>query len=276
MNRTIFIKFNFKRAALLLFILISVANAALAQQNNVREPEKPAADEAKAEQVLQRAVEALGGNSYLNVRSVIGRGYFTQFKDGVSGLPASFVDYIVYPDKERTEFKGGGLRIIQTNTGSTGWIYDGATKTLKDMKPEQVEDFKFAMRASIDTLLRGNWRKEGARLSYLGRREAGVGRRNEAVRLTYADGMTVEFEFGARDFLPAKVIYKKKSAEGEEATEEDRFGQTVAVEGVMTPFIIDHYRAGLQTSRINYQSIEYNRPIADTLFAKPANAKAVK
>jgi hypothetical protein len=44
----------------------------------------------------------------------------------------------------------------------------------------------------------------------------------------------------------------------------------------MAPFVIDHYIAGTQTSRINYQSVEFNSPIADTLFARPANAKAVK
>jgi hypothetical protein len=260
-------------SALLLACFGNAATFAQVAQDNLQP--KPAPEE-KAEQVLKRAIEVLGGSSYLNVRSAIGRGYFTQFKDGASGLPASFVDYVVYPDRERTEFKSGGLRIIQTNTGESGWIYDGATKTIKDITPEQVEDFKIAMRVSVEMLLRGQWRKEGAKLSYLGRREAGVGRRNEAVRLVYPDGLAVEFEFGARDGLPAKVIYKKKNEAGEEVTEEDRLAQFVAVEGITSPFIIDHYRAGAQTSRINYKSIEYNMPVAETLFARPINAKAVK
>jgi hypothetical protein len=45
---------------------------------------------------------------------------------------------------------------------------------------------------------------------------------------------------------------------------------------VTAPWIIDHYVAGKQSSRINYESIEYNRPIADSLFAKPTNLKAIK
>ena len=48
----------------------------------------------KAEQILQRAIAAVGGDRYLAVKTVTGRGYFTDFKDGVSGIPVRFVDYI--------------------------------------------------------------------------------------------------------------------------------------------------------------------------------------
>jgi hypothetical protein len=240
------------------------------------QPVLPGANDPKAEQIVERAVKALGGDSYLKVRSQSSRGYYTIFKDGVSGLPLTFVDYIIYPDRERTEFKGAGTRVIQTNTGETGWLYDGQAKSLQDMNKEQVEDFRFAMRTNIDYLLRGFWRKEGAKLSYAGRREAGLAKRNETVRLTYTDGLAVEFEFGAQDNLPSKVLYKKKDKEGAETTEEDRFAQFVTVDGVLIPFVIDHYRSGAQSSRINYESVELNRSIPDTLFARPANAKAVK
>ncbi len=145
------------------------------------------------------------------------------------------------------------------------------------MTPEQAEDFRFAMRTSIDSLLRGLWRKEGGvTLAYVGRREAGLAKRNETVRLTYVDGIIVEFEFGARDGLPAKVIYTRKDSEGKEASEEDRFAQFVATDGILAPFIIDHYRAGLQTNRINYKSLDFNAIIGDELFSKPASLKELK
>jgi hypothetical protein len=239
-------------------------------------PASAPAIEEKAEKVLQRAVTALGGSAYLGARSSVGRGLFTPFREGTSGLPSSFIDYIIYPDKERTEFRSAGVRVIQTNTGETGWLYDGASKTLKDMTPAQVTDFKLAMRTNVDNLLRGLWRKEGAQVAYAGRREAGLARRNEAVRLTYPDGLTVEFEFSAQDALPAKVSYKHTNKEGEEITEEDRLAQFVATGGISSPFIIDHYTNGAQTSRINYQSIEFNPVMADTLFARPASVKAIK
>lgn len=239
-------------------------------------PPQTAETIAKAEKIIARSVEVLGKDSYLGVRTVTARGLFTPFQDGTSGVPSSFVDYLVYPDKERTEFRSEGVRTVQSNSGDGGWIYDGAARTLKDMKPPQIENFHFAMRTSLEYLLRGWWRKDKAQLGYIGRREAGIGKRNETVALTHTDGLIVEYEFGAGDGLPARIGYKRKNDSEEEVAEEDRFAQFITVDGVLTPFILDHFRAGVQTSRINNQSVELNRPIPDELFQKPADIKAFK
>ncbi|CAN5885753.1 hypothetical protein BH18ACI4_BH18ACI4_11720 [soil metagenome] len=265
---------------LMLLALSCSGPVALQAQDN-----KPAAAATtsldKAEAIVSRAIEALGGSAYLNVQSVVGRGFYTAYQDGMSQLPTRFLDYIVYPDKERTEFTTAGVRVVQSNAGATGWIYDGATKSLHDQKPAQLEDFKRSMRTSIDNLLRGWWRREGATLSYIGRREAGLARRNETVRVTYPDGFWIEYEMGAKDLLPAKVIYKRNqkvadSDETEEITEEDRLARLISNDGVTAAFVVDHFINGKQTSRINYDSIEFNRPLAASLFAKPENAKSVK
>jgi hypothetical protein len=259
--------------------LVLFCATAFAQQESVSKPSPE--NTAKAEAILNRAIEVLGGNAYLNVKTVVGRGFFTTFHEGMSQIPARFLDYISYPDKERTEFTGDGIRVIQTNTGDTGWLYDGATKSLSDMKGAQIDDFKRSMRTSVENLLHGWWKKENATLSYVGRREAGLARRNETVRLSYPDGFWVEYEFAAKEGLPAKVIYrttKKKpdSDETEEVTEEDRLAKPITIAGITAPWVIDHYIEGTQTSRIGYESVEYNSPLADSLFMKPANIKSLK
>lgn len=236
----------------------------------------PAPNDEKAEQIIKRAIEAQGGSVYLGVRTIIARGYYTPYDKGISTVPQAFVDYLVFPNRERTEFRGALGLVIQTNDGDTGWTFERATRSLADMKPEQVQDFRLAMRTSTDSLLRGWWRNDGARLTYLGRREAGLAKRNEAVRVTYPDGFTVDYEIGAKDGLPAKIFYQRKNAEGEEVSEEDRLVSYKTIAGLTVPFIIDHYRAGVQSSRINLDSVEFNSPVADALFAKPANVKALK
>lgn len=264
--------------SLLLLIVLVLPFHVSAQDKPATAP--PPVD-AKAEAVINHAIEVLGGNSYLNVKTTVGRGFFTAFRDGMSQLPARFVDYIAYPDHERTEFTSLGIRVIQTNAGETGWLFDGATKTLSDMKAPQIADFKGSMRTSVENLLRGWWRKDGATLSYVGRREAGVGKRNETVRLTYSGGFWIEYEFGAKDGLPAKVIYKRTrkkadSDETEEISEEDRLAKPITIAGITAPWVVDHYINGVQTSRISYESLEYNQLLPDSLFAKPANIKALK
>ena len=268
----------------ILFLMLSLLIGALPQTSLAQTSNtsgKPLVAEEKAEAIINRAIEVMGGNNYLNAKTTIGRGFYTSFKEGVSQIPARFVDYIAYPDKERTEFTSGGIRVVQANIGDTGWVFDGATKSLHDMKGLQIDDFKRAMRTSVENVLRGWWRKEGATLSYAGRREAGLAKRNETVRLTYPDGFWVEFEFGAKDGMPAKIIHKhtrtkEDSEETEELTEEDHLAKFIAIDGVMAAYVIDHFINGTQSSRINYESIEFNRPLADSFFTKPDNIKALK
>ncbi len=261
-------------SASLLLVLAAFACAA--------QTEKPSPNpDEKAEKIVQKAVLAMGGDRYLNVKTVIGRGFFFDYKDGVSGLPLRFVDYIVYPDKERTEFSGGGARLIQTNDHDKGWVFDSAAITLKDQTAEQLEDFRLATRTSVENLLRGGWRTQGAKLSYVGRREAGLARRNETVRVTYPDGFWIEYEFAADDGLPAKVLYQRKQKkpdtdEMEDLAEEDRINKPITIDGIVAAHVIDHFRNGVQTSHINYESVEFNKPVPDSLFAKPASIKAVK
>lgn len=271
------------RRALTVVATIALLTTSLVSAQTSNAPATPNQNPAdnKAETIIKRAVEAVGGNAYLMVKTVVGRGFYTTYQDGAPLLPTRFLDYIAFPDKERTEFTTNGIRVVNTNTGLTGWLYDGATKSLHDLKPPQVDDFKRGMRASVENLLRGWWRKEGATLTYIGRRQAGLAKRNETVRLTYPDAFWIEFEFGAKDGLPAKVIYKRTrtkadSEETEEITEEDWLAKPIVIDGVTAPYVIDHYIDGKQTSRINYESIEYNRLLPDSLFARPANAKSVK
>lgn len=231
-------------------------------------------DDEKAEAILNKAVQKLGGEKYLQVKSLVSSGNFSLYRDGQTQATQTFLDVIVFPDKERTEFKNGGTKTIQTNTGSSGWLADTSAKVIKEQNEEQIGDFRRNLRTSLDNLLRGGWRKEKATLSFVGRREAGLGKRNNVVKLSFPDGFEIEYEF-SDDGFPAKSIYKRGN-EGEEIKEEDRYAQFVEVQGIYTPFIIDHFQNGLQTSRINYLKIEFNKTIPDSIFQKPSNPKELK
>lgn len=261
---------NLSHKFVLLFLLVIGVFSVGAQETDKN------SETQKAQAIIQKAIQKLGGDRYLQVKTVIGRGNFNQMAENGASSFSSFVDTIVFPDKERTEFKGSGIKTVQTNVGETGWYYDGTNKSITDQTPEQIAAFRQALRTSLDNLLRGYWRKENARLEYAGRREASLGKRNEAVKLTYPDGFVVEFEFSAQDGTPAKVLYKRKNADGEETKEETRFAQFIEANGVSAPFILDFYRNGKLTGRANYSTIEFNTPVPDSLFAKPTDAKKLK
>lgn len=228
----------------------------------------------KAEAILKKAVQVMGGDNYLKVKTLVGRGKFSLVRERIIGSFQSFVDVIVYPDKERTELKEFGRKNVQTNAGDTGWIFDGQSEVITVQNETQIKDFKRGMNVNLDNFLRGAWRGKAA-LTYVGRREASLGRRNEVVKLTFDDGFAVEFEF-SDDGMPVKSVYKRTNPEGLESKEEDRYAQFVEIQGVKAPFIIDHWSGGMHTSRINYETIEFNKPVPDSIFAKPASPKELK
>jgi hypothetical protein len=227
-----------------------------------------------AESILTRAVESLGGDRYRAVKTQIGRGRFSIMRDGTVVSFRSFYDVIVFPGRERTEFKGGRERMVQSNDGSNAWYYDGAADMIRDQTEAQIANFDRAMRGSLDNLLRGEWRGK-AELTYLARRPATLGKRNDVLLLTYDDGFAVEFEF-ADDGTPVKAIRRTVNDAGEESVEEDRYAQFVEVGGIRTPFIVDRFTNGVHSSRINFESIEFNKPVDEEIFTKPATAKELK
>ncbi len=229
----------------------------------------------KAEAILKHAVENLGGERYLQVKSQIGRGKYSILRDGALVSFQTFVDVIVFPDKERTEFKSGGAKTVQTNFGDAGWIFDGAAQVINVQSKEQIDNYRRSLRTSLDNLLRGGWRKEGAKLQTAGKRQASLGKRNDVVKLVFADGFAVEFEF-SDEGLPFKSVYKRKNADGEDVAEEDRYAQFVDIQGIKTPFIVDHFSNKQQTSRVNYESVEFNKTISDSIFAQPKSPKELK
>ena len=230
----------------------------------------------KAEAIIKRAVEKLGGQKYLQAKSIVSSGNYSLLLEGQPQQFSGFTDVIVFPDKERTEFKQGGVKNVQTNTGAGGWLFDGSARIVKEQSKTEVEDFRRGVRTSLDNLLRGNWRKvEGVELSYAGRRQAGIGKRSDVVKLAYPDDFAVEFEF-SDDGFPAKAVYKRTNSSGEELKEEDRFAQFVEVQGIYVPFVLDHFINGKHASRINYVNIEFDKKIPDSFFAKPDDVKKLK
>ncbi len=89
---------------LTIFMVLSFAAILTAQSG---------ANHAQAEAVLKKAIQNLGGEKYLQVKTQIGRGKFSIIRENAVISFQTFTDVIVFPDKERTEFKGG--RADRTN-----------------------------------------------------------------------------------------------------------------------------------------------------------------
>src|SRR5689334_19526131 len=71
--------------------------------------------------VLDDMLNALGGQTYLDVDDMHTTGRFYQFKRGELTAGDNFEDYIKFPLMERTEFGREKRKEIQINSGDKGW-----------------------------------------------------------------------------------------------------------------------------------------------------------
>ena len=246
--------------------LLGLALLAAAQDEN--DPEKAAA-------LIRDAIKARGGDTYLKIRTAVSRGQYSPFEKGVSDAPMPVVDYIVYPDRERTEFGKGDTKYVQTNSGATGWVYEARQKMIRDQTEDQIKVGQQSLRYDLDNLLRRGSHEAGAKLVYVGRREVSRNIFSEAVRIDFTDGASATLHFDPRAKLPLMAEYKTIT-EGKTSNEQARYYRWVDFGGVQFPTIVDVYHEGIQTARFSVDSVEFNVEVPEKLFSKPVNIKEVK
>src|SRR5499426_3193703 len=240
------------------------------------DPNDPKNVERGAELVKQ-AVQARGGERFLGFTTIMLNGIYTPFAKGMSQLPIQFIDWIVYPDKERTEFGKGKKkdRRIQVNVGKTGWVYDGDSETLKDQTDKQIEEHLEGLEFDIDRLLRAAAKGDGVEVGFAGREETRPGERADAVSIKLNSDRTAYLLLASQPHLPMSLSYEK-TEDGGLVKQETRYNQYVDYDGVKFPNIVDFFRDNVQTGRVNIELIKLNTQISDELFVKPASVKAVK
>lgn len=251
-----------------LVAVMIIQSTVIAQQPDENDPAKAAA-------LVRDAVAARGGEPFLKISTLESHGQYTPFEKGVSGDPSPFVDYIVYPGRERTEFGKGDTKFIQSNSEVANWVYDANQRMIRDQKEEQIRQFQQSLRYDLDNLLRTASRQSDVKLFYLGRREAWRDTFSEAVRVDSSDGGSATLHFDQRSRLPMMVEYKGVGEEGT-VNNEVRYFRWVDFSGIKVATIQDSYRNGKQTARVSFDTVSFNLGVPDKLFAKPSNIKEVK
>ena len=255
-------------------LIISLLSIVSFGQDSLEKDKKDDKQIAKAEAVIEKAINKLGGKTYRDVKTSVGEGRFSLLKSGRIVSFSSFIDVMVFPNKERTDFLERGSKNVQVNIGDKGWFFDELTDKFKDQNDIQIENFKRSIRSHYNYLLRGDW-KGNAELSYVGKRRASLGKRNHVLKLKFEDEFEIEYEFST-DGLPMKTLYttyKIVENERKPVKEENRYAQFIFENGVFSPFIVDHYIDETHLFRVNYKSMKYNKRIKDEIFVKPAKPK---
>lgn len=234
-----------------------------AQEPEVLMPEQSAA---KARQILERAIEALGGPAYLNVHDITCTGTLSQFgHSGELNGFEKFIDYAVPPYKDRTE-NLPKRNIIQIFNGDKGWVLDRGG--VSEAEASDVAQFQSDIKIDIDNILRHRMNEKDMILRYDG---PDVVELKEAdwVELVDSDDRTIRIAIARGTHLPIQKIVELRDPTTRMRSEIKEFYSNYhPLSGVETPFQIARERNGIKIFQVFFDKCDYNTNLADSLYTR--------
>jgi hypothetical protein len=218
----------------------------------------------KARALIDQAIQALGGQAYLNMRDLEQEGRTYSF---YHGRPTSngvlFWRFLEYPDKERLEVtKERDIAYVYTGDKGYELTYKGA----HPVETKDLDDYLRRRRLSLDTILRTWINDPGVAFFYDGNALAG-NLPAEQVTLINAKDEAVSLCFDVDTHLPLKKTYKwRDPVDKERNIEEEIYDNYRLVQGVMTAWGFTRYFNGDMQSQRFISAVHLNQGLNPAMF----------
>jgi hypothetical protein len=218
----------------------------------------------KARALLDQAIQALGGTTFLNIRDMQQEGRTYSFYHGrPSGTGALFWRFVEYPDKERIEVtKERDVAYIYTADKG----YEVTFKGPHTVEKKDLEDYLRRRRLSLENVLRFWVNDPSVALFYDGNSLAG-NLAAERVTLINAKNEAVSLYFDVDSHLPLKKSYRwRDPVDKERNVEEEVFDNYKPTHGVMAYYSFTRYFNGDMQSQRFINSIQFNQGLDPAMF----------
>lgn len=221
-----------------------------------------------ADEVVARNVAARGGaEAWRAVQSMKTSGRM----DVGRGMLVPFRLELKRPRRMRLEFEFGGATAVQTYDGTTGWKlmpFLGRSEAI----PLSEEELRSAAgQVELDGPLI-DYKAKGNKVELLGR-ESVEGREAFKLKLTLKSGAVRQIYVDAESGLETKLEATHK-VRGAEKRLDTYFRDYRTVEGLAIPHVVESRVEGAAGShKLAIESVQFNAPVADKRFAKPADTK---
>ncbi len=231
----------------------------------------PEQSAAKAKELLQQLIDALGGQTYLRVRESECEGRLAQFghNGDLTGY-INFKDYWLYPDKNRTDYAKKG-NIIDLFAGDKGWTMDRGG--VSEQPVTQITDFQEQVKRDTDNLLRLRLKEEGISLRFGGSGTVDL-KQVDWVEIVDRDARTFRLAVDrSTHLLVRSVVITRDESTRERAEELTYYSNYQPRDGVLTPLQIARDRDGRRIYQAFYETCKYNPNFPADFFTKEALEK---
>jgi hypothetical protein len=232
-------------------------------QDEVLMPDQSAA---KAKQIIQQGIDALGGQAYLNVHDITCTGQLSQFghSGDLNGF-AKFIDYEQPPFKDRQE-NMPKRNLINVFNGDKGWVLDRGG--VSEAATSDVARFQEDTKIDIDNILRHRIHEANMIFRYAG---ADVVDLKEAdwIELIDSENRTIRIAFARSTHLPVrKTVDIRDPSTQLKSQEIEYYSLYHPLDGVQTAFQVTRERNGFKVYQVFFEKCQYNTNVSDSLFTK--------
>ncbi len=259
--------------SLALAVLVSLLAASAPPRAAAQNPETmlPEASAAKARELLQQMIAALGGPAYVGVRESVCDGRLAQFDhNGELTGYAFFKDFWRFPDKNRTEYSKKG-NIIELYAGDAGWSLDKGG--VNEQPATAITDFKEQVQRDMDNLLRFRLKEEGLVFRYGGSDIVDL-TEVEWVEIVDLERRTFRIAINRSTHLPMRSLVITRNDMTRERTEElTTYSNYHVIDGVQSPKQIARERDGRRIFQAFFFDCRYNSRIPGELFTRASLEK---
>jgi len=250
-------------ASLLALAAVAAPRPGAAQDDQFLMPEESAA---KAKQILQQTIDALGGSAYLNVHDETCTGRLGQFDHSgeLTGF-GHFVDYEIPPDKERQE-NLPKRNIIEVYNGNKGWDLDRGG--VSEAPAVDLADFVEGNEKDLDNVLRFRIHEPDMVFRYGGPDIVDL-KQVDWVELVDPDNRTIRIAIAKATHFPIRKIVDTRDPKTRMKSEEiEYYSNYHPLQGVETPFQITRERNGIKIWQVFFDTCQYNTNLSDSLFTR--------
>jgi len=227
-------------------------------------PQSADANARKAKALVDQAIQALGGQNYLNVRDreQQGRGY-SLHHGRPSGGGAVFWSFSQFPDKERVEITKE-RDIAELYVGNKG--YEITYKGVHPLEEKDLTDYLRRRRFSLDTVLRTWVNDPGVVFIYEGFAIAAQHPADQ-VTLINANDESVTLYFDTDTHLPIKKTFTwRDPVDKQKNLEEEVYENYRPASGITAPYNVTRYFNGDMSNQRFLNSVTINQGLDQAMF----------
>ena len=218
----------------------------------------------KAKAILDQAIEALGGQAYLNAQDMTQEGRSYSFHHGEpNSLGTLFWRFRKFPDKDRIELTKK-RDVIEIYSGDKG--YEITFRGVRNLEDKELDPYLRRRHFALDAVLRQWLNEPGVALFYEGQTVAAQ-KQTDQVTVMNAKNEAVTLYLDSSTHLPVKKSFTwRDPVDKQRNVEEEIFDNYRLAQNVMTPYDTTRFFNGEMAAQFFLTSASFNQRLSDALF----------